>query len=132
LKKTITRLAALAGIVTVGTVAIGTAHAVNPESFLHFAPVAAPHVASTATRSVSFVVRVPRNAFAQRDAMIDVTNISLGTQFNMEMMVGCSNDSGVQGSKSGDWPLSSADDFILQCPAFTNAVAVQGGLGILN
>ena len=132
LKKTLTRIAAVAGIVTAGTVAIGTAHAGNPESFLHVAPAAAPHIASTATRAVTFTVRVPRSAFALRDAQIDVTSVSIGTRFYMEMMLGCSNDSSAMGSKNGDWPLTSADDFVLQCPLFTTAVAVQGGLSISN
>lgn len=61
-----------------------------------------------------------------------MTSISFGTNFGMEMLVGCSNDTGTSGSKSGSWPLSSADDFTLQCPLFTTVVAVQGGLGITN
>jgi hypothetical protein len=132
IKKNGMRLAVLAGLAVAAIGGISTARAENPASFIHFAPEIEGYTATTATRFVSFVVRIPRNAFALRDVQIDVTNISLGTNFNMEMMVGCSNDTGVSGIKTGSWPLSSADDFTLQCPAFTRAVAVQGGLGISN
>lgn len=132
IKKTIVRVAAVVGLAAAGIAGISTAHAENPASFFDFAPSAFPHVASTATRSVSYVARIPRNGFALRDAQIDVTSISIGTTFGMEMLVGCSNDTGTSGAKNGAWPLSSADDFTLQCPLFTTVVAVQGGLGITN
>lgn len=131
LKKTMIGLATVAGM-TIGALGLGTAHADNPESFLLFAPASVPLAASTPTRLVTFVARVPRSSLAPRDAMIDVTSISLGTNFNMEMLVGCSNNTGVSGVKSGSWPLSSADDFILQCPIFSAVTSVQGGLGITN
>lgn len=132
LKKKILQLAALGGLAAAGATGVSIAHAANPVGFVQFAPSAIPYTATTATRSVSFVARVPRSAFAPRDAQIDVTNISLGTTFGMEMLVGCSNDTGLSGQKSGAWPLSSADDFTLTCPIFTTVTAVQGGLGITN
>ena len=131
IKKTVVKFAAL-GLAAAGIAGIGTAHAANPQGFVQFAPSAVPYVASTATRSVSFVARVPRSALAPRDAQIDVTSISLGTNFDMEMLVGCSNNTGLSGGKSGAWPLSSADDFTITCPYFTTVTAVQGGLGITN
>jgi hypothetical protein len=117
---------------TLAAVGLGTAYAANPVSFIHFAPEVEDYIATSGLRSVSFLVRVPRSALAPRDAQIDVTNISLGTNFNMEMMVGCTNETAVSGTKTGSWPLSSADDFTLTCPIFRNVVAVQGGLGISN
>jgi hypothetical protein len=129
LKKAIVGFGVLSSLVAIG---LGTAYAANPVSYLHVAPEIEDYIATTATRSVTFIVRVPRSAFAPRDAQIDVTSISLGTNFNMEMLVGCTNDTGVSGTKSGSWPLSSADDFTLTCPIFRNVVAVQGGLGISN
>jgi len=132
IRKTILRIAAAAGLTAFGIAGVSTARAENPASFFHWAPATVPYTASTATRSVSFVARIPRSVFAQRDAQIDVTSISFGTQFNMEMLVACSNNGGTSGSKAGAWPLSSADDFTLQCPAFTSVTGVQGGLIILN
>jgi hypothetical protein len=132
IKKTFIRIAAAAGLTAFGIAGVSTVQAANPASFFHWAPATVPYTASTATRSVSFVARIPRNAFAPRDAQIDVTSISLGTNFNMEMLVACSNNGGTSGSKAGSWPLSSADDYTLQCPIFTTVTGVQGGLIILN
>src|SRR5688572_29419764 len=107
IKKNSMRVAMVAGLAVAAIAGISTARAENPVPFLHTAPEIEDYTATTATRLVSFIVRIPRNGFAPRDVQIDVTNISLGTNFNMEMMVGCSNETGISGTKTGSWPLSS-------------------------
>lgn len=132
IKKTLLGIVAAAGMATLGTLAIDTAHAANPASFFHWAPASQPYTASTANRWVTFVARIPRSVFAQRDSQIDVTGASFGTTFNMEQLVLCSNGSGVSGSKSGDYPITSADDYTLTCPFGTTVSGTQGGLLITN
>jgi hypothetical protein len=133
IRKTIVRLAALGGLTAAGIIGAGTVQAANPASFFHWAPATQGYTASTdAGKWVTFTARVPRAWFAPRDAQIDVQSSSSFTQFSMDMLVACTNNTGVSNSKTGDSPISSADDFTLTCPGGNNVVGVQGGLIITN
>ena len=130
-KKLTLGLSALFAAATLG-LATQAVHAENLVSFLHWAPAAVNKRAETPNYIVDFTVRIPRNAFAPRDAQIDIRSATTGAAMFMEMLVACSNNTGRSGSKYAWGPADAFDDFTLTCPSGSSASGVQGGLGIQN